>query len=424
MHGKRKLGVVLATGLVAGNMIGSGIFLLPATLASIGGVTLVGWLFAAFGALVLALLFGRLADRHPLAGGPASYVFADVGPFAGFQATICYWAACLIGNVAIATAAAGYLGALVPGLSGAAIPLAAIALLWLLALANFVSPRFVGQLDGFLLIAGLVPLLLVATVGWLAFDVDLFRASWNPSGESVGATIPSALVLVFWAFTGMESACVAAAVVEDPQRNIPIATLAGVAFAALVYISASTVMTGLVPAGQLAASSAPFALAAARMLGEAAGPAIAAFALLKALGTLAGWVLLTAQVSQAAAERGLLPAAFARVRGGDTPALGLVAAGVIGTLAIALTISPTLGEQFGILIEASTLFALLTYAGACAGAMLRGERADLALALVGGAFCVVVIAGSSRPALGATALAVAVTALAWPLVRARAKRSS
>jgi arginine:agmatine antiporter len=148
---------------------------------------------------------------------------------------------------------------------------------------------------------------------------------------------------------------------------------------------------------------------------------IAAFALLKAVGTLAGWILLTAQVSQAAAERGLLPAAFARVRSGDTPALGLVAAAVLGTLAISLTISPTLGEQFGILIEASTLFALLTYAGACAGAVRRGEASDVALALVGGAFCVAVIAGSSRPALAATTLAIVVTALAWPLVQKRAK---
>jgi hypothetical protein len=76
------------------------------------------------------------------------------------------------------------------------------------------------------------------------------------------------------------------------------------------------------------------------------------------------------------------------------------------------------------LIEASTVFALLTYAGACAAGLRVGTRADAALALVGGAFCVAVIAGSSRPALIATALVAGATALAWPLVRARATRSS
>ncbi len=423
MHGSRKLGPVLATVIVAGNMIGSGIFLLPATLAKVGGISLVGWLFAAFGALVLALLFSRLAQRQPFAGGPASHVHAALGPFAGFQASLWYWASCLIGNVAIAAAAAGYLAALVPGLeSSAELAGATALLLWGITLINLASPRLVAQLDGVLLVSGLVPLLLIGTAGWLLFDPALYRAEWNPGGRPWLEVVPSSLVLVFWAFTGLESACVAAAVVEKPEKNIPIATLAGVAIAAAVYIAASTVILGLVPAQQLAASSAPFALAADRALGSIAGPLIAAAAMFKALGTLAGWVLLTAQVSQAAAERGLMPHALARLRKGDTPALGLIVAALLGTAAVALSISPTLGEQFGVLIEASTLFALLTYAGACVAALRSGRAIDIALALVGIAFCVVVIAGSSTRVLVATGVGVVLIALAWPLGGRRRRR--
>jgi arginine:agmatine antiporter len=411
VSGTRKLGPALATVIVAGNMIGSGIFLLPATLAPVGGISLLGWLFAAAGALVLALLFGRLAREHPLAGGPASYVDAALGRFAGFQASLWYWVACLIGNVAIATAAASYLASLLPGFdSGAAVAALAIALLWAMTGLNLVSPRFLAQADGLLLAAGLVPLLLVGSLGWAFFDPALYRAAWNPSGRALLEAVPSSFVLVFWAFTGLESACVAAAVVERPERNVPLATLAGVLLASAIYVSASTAIVGIVPSAQLAASQAPFALAAERALGGLAGPLVALAAALKALGTLAGWLMMSAQVSHAAAARGFLPRAFSRLRRGDTPAFGLAAAALLGTPAAALSVSPTLGEQFGVLIEASTLFALLTYAATCIAALRRGGKLDVLLALVGGAFCAAVVVASSARVRWATAAGCAVIA--------------
>jgi arginine:agmatine antiporter len=417
--GHRKLGPVLATVVVAGNMIGSGIFMLPATLASVGSLTIIGWVIAAIGALALALLFGRLARRKPMAGGPATYAFDAFGPFVGMQSSLWYWAACLIGNVAIAAAAAGYLAAFF-GISPGAAGLAAITagLLWLATFTNLVSPRFAGMVDGPLLIAGLIPLLLVVTFGWQTFELSQFKASWNVSGEPIYKALPNSLVLVFWAFTGLESASVAAAVVDNPERNVPIATIAGVSIAALLYIAASTAIMGMAPASELASSTAPFALVAAKMFGPIAGPLVACAGMLKAFGTLVGWVLLSAQVSRAAADHGLLPQLFARTRAGDTPVAGLMIAGLLGTIAIVLTISPTLGQQFGLLSEASTLFALLTYLGACAAALRYRVSGEKALAIVGAAFCVFVIGASSVPVLEATAICMVIFVLCYaPLAR-------
>lgn len=415
----RKLGPVLATIVVAGNMIGSGIFLLPATLAGVGSVTVIGWVIASLGALALAVLFGRLAQRKPMAGGPASYAFDAFGPFVGMQASLWYWASCLIGNVAIATAASSYFAAffgLDPGATQAAV--ITIALLWTVTFINMVSPRFVGQVDAPLLAAGLVPLLLVAIFGWLYFDADLFRASWNVSGKPDLVVIPASLALVFWAFTGLESASVAAAVVDNPERNVPIATVAGVSLAALVYIAASAAIMGLAPPSELANSKAPFALAVAHMFGPSAGPLVACAGMLKTLGTLAGFVLLTAQVSRAAADHGLLPQFFARTRAGDTPVAGLVVAGLIGTAAIVLTISPTMGKQFALLSEASALFALLTYLGACAAALRYRVANEKALALVGAAFSLFVIGWSTLPVLLATVACMVLFMLCYlPLAR-------
>jgi arginine:agmatine antiporter len=422
MTGHRKLGPVLATMIVAGNMIGSGIFLLPATLAGVGSLTIIGWIIGTLGALALALLFSKLARRKPLAGGPATYAFDAFGPFWGSQSSLWYWAACLIGNVAIATAASSYLAAFF-GISAGPVVGAffTVVLLWLVTIVNMVSPRFVGQFDGVLLIAGLIPLLLVVTIGWSAFDAAQFGASWNVSGQPLFQALPHSLALVFWAFTGLESASVAAAVVEHPERNVPIATMAGVLIAALLYIGASIVIFGVAPAADIAASNAPFALAAAKMLGPAAGPLVALCGGLKALGTLAGWVLMTAQVSRAAADHGLLPPVFARTRAGDTPVAGLIVAGLIGTACIVMTIAPTLGKQFGYLSEASTLFALCTYLGACAAAIRyrsAGVRGETALAVIGAVFCIVVIALSTKPVLMAFLVSLAIFALLYlPLSR-------
>jgi len=400
-------------------MIGSGIFLLPATLASVGSLTVLGWIIGTLGALALALLFARLARRKPMAGGPATYAFDAFGPFWGSQSSLWYWAACLIGNVAIATAASSYLESFLGvTLSPALSAVFTVVLLWLVTVVNLVSPRFVGQVDGPLLVVGMVPLLLAVTVGWAAFDPAQFQASWNVSGEPLYKALPNSLALVFWAFTGLESASVAAAVVENPERNVPIATLAGVLIAAIIYIAASIVVFGLAPAAELANSNAPFALVAAKSLGHAAGPLVAICGGLKALGTLAGWVLMTAQVSRAAADHGLLPQMFARTRQGDTPVAGLIISGLLGTAAILLTIEPTLGKQFGVLAEASTLFALLTYLGACAAALKYRVRDEIGLAVIGAAFCVFVIAWSTAQVLVATLISMAVFVLLYlPLAR-------
>jgi arginine:agmatine antiporter len=410
--GHRKLGPVLATIVVAGNMIGSGIFMLPATLATVGSVTIIGWVAASLGAIALALLFAKLARRQPMAGGPASYIFDTFGPFAGMQASLWYWTSCLIGNVAIAAAASGYLAAFFGlNVSPGVMAFITIVLLWLATAVNMVSPRFAGLFNGPLLIAGLVPLLLIGTVGWFLFDPAQFSANWNVTGGSDISAVKQSLVLVFWAYLGLESASVAAAVVENPERNVAIATIAGVLLAAVVYISVSAAVMGLAPASELAKSSAPFALVAAKIFGPMAGPLVAGCGMLKALGTLAGWVLLTAQTSRAAADHGLLPQFFARTRAGDTPVAGLVTAGLVGTAGVLVTISPTLGQQFGLLSEAATLFCLLMYLGGCAAAIKYRLPGAYALSAVGGAFCICAIAWSSWASLKATGICLVVLAL-------------
>lgn len=366
MSRNRKIGAALATALVASNMIGSGIFLLPATLAGTGGITLIGWLIATAGALLVAVTLARLGRIAPQAGGPCAYAAEALGPYMGFQATAIYWVSCWSGNIAIAVTATGYLASFVPALAqplaGAA---ATSALIWGMTLLNILGPRLVCQFESGAIVLGLVPILLVATLGWWHFDPALFQASWNVRHQPLLTAVPDSLVLVFWAFTGLESASVAAGVVENPSRNVPLATIGGVLVAAVVYISSCTVILGLIPAADLARSTAPFADAVRLMLGPATGAFVGLLALVKTIGTLGGWILLTAQTGKAGADRGLFPPLFGRADRHSIPVPSLLLMAVVMSAVVFATMAPTIGEQFGKLIEVSTIFCLLAYIYAC-----------------------------------------------------------
>ncbi len=423
----RKVGPVLATGLVASNMVGSGIFLLPATLATVGSITIIGWLVATVGALLVAVTLARLAQISPQAGGPCAYAGDALGPYIGFQSTFLYWISCWVGNIAIAVAAIGYLASFFPGLAFTMqASVATVAIIWLLTLANILGPRFVCKIESVAIVVGLIPILLVATAGWWQFDAALFEASWNVRHEPAIKIIPDSLILVFWAFTGLESASVAAAVIDNPRRNVPLATICGVLLAAVVYIASCSVIMGLIPAAELAKSTAPFADAVKLVLGPAAGALVAAMALFKASGTLGGWILLTAQTGKAGAERGLFPAIFRKVDSQGIPVVNLLIMAAIMSAVVFATASPTLGQQFGTLIEVSVIFCLMmyVYAGfaiwhyAEADNPQRGFNRYRLVAIAAIAFCIGVIAKSGGYLLMFSAVTVACTLpLYWLFIR-------
>lgn len=146
---RKPLGLWTSSGLVAGNMIGSGIFLLPASLALYGPVSLVGWVVTAAGALALALVFANLGRAYPKTGGPYEYSRRAFGDFIGFQVAWGYWIAVWAGNAAIAVAAVAYAGEFWGKLSDDALvgAIAAIACVWSLTLVNALGVKPGGQVS-------------------------------------------------------------------------------------------------------------------------------------------------------------------------------------------------------------------------------------------------------------------------------------
>lgn len=377
----------MVTSLVVGNMVGSGVFLLPASLAPFGGISLVGWMVTTAGSVLLGLVFARLARRLPAAGGPYAYTDQAFGELPGFLVGWGYWISCWSAVAAIAVAMTGYLGDLFPALTEtpAAAAGTAISAIVLLTAVNIAGVREAGWVQLATTVLKVLPLVAVAIFG-LPRLVPAHFVPFNPTGGSAFGAVQACVALTLWAFLGLESGTVPAGDVRDPERTIPRATVLGVLVAAVLYVASTVAVMGMVPRGVLAQSSAPFAEAARVLWGGGAGRMVAAGAFISCFGALNGWILVAGQVPAAVARRRLFPQLFARRTSRGTPGPGLAVAGVLSSVLVAANFTKGLVPMFTSMILLSTLASLIPYTFcAMAEALLsiRERRATSSTALAG-----------------------------------------
>lgn len=369
----RQLGLWACVALVIGNMIGSGIFLLPASLAPYGLNSVWGWLLTGAGGIALALVFAGLSRAFPQAGGPQDYTRAAFGPAMAFMVVWAYWAANLVGNVALATGAVSYLSELAPPLAGpVAAPVATFALVWVLTGVSLYGARAANRLQVVATVIKLVPLLAVVGLGaWLlARGAPELQAAQLTTTPFAIDQVTAAATLTLWAMLGVESVAVVACRVRDPDRNVPLASVLGTAATAAVYVVACTTVMALIPAGHLAKSNAPFAEVAAMFWGSNAGHAVALCAAISCLGSLNGWVFVNAEFAAQLARDRTFPPLLAQVsrRGAPTRALWINA--LLTCLVLATSYGKSLTAVFQFMILLSTTATLFMYL-LCSLALLR-----------------------------------------------------
>ena len=359
---KEKIGFWLSTSLVVGNMTGSGIFLLPAALALYGGISVFGWLFTVIGTMFLALVFSRLSRLITRAGGPYTYAREGFGDLAGFMVVWGYWISIWTGNAAIAVAGVGYLSVFIPALKENPLlsALMAVGVIWLFTFINTKSIKKVGVVQLVTTMIKIVPLLLLGTFGFLYFDKAHF-VPLNLSGESSFDAITATAALALWAFLGLESATIPSDKVKSPEKTIPRATIAGISIAALLYISSTVGVMGIISPADLQNSAAPFADAAQMVWGDWASGLIAAGAAIACFGALNGWILLQGQLPMAAAKEKLFPPGFKRVSKQGIPVIGLLIASVLASVLVSFNYTRGLVQMFSFIIQLSTLSCLLPY---------------------------------------------------------------
>lgn len=399
------IGLATCTALVVGNMVGSGVFLLPASLAPYGAMSLVGWLVSAGGAVCLALVFARLGSILPKIGGPYAYARAGFGEFSGFLVAWSYWVSIITTNAALAIAFVSYSTVFFPALGDSPLvaAVAAVAMIWLFTAISLAGTREAGRVQLVTTVLKLLPLVAVAVFGFVMFEFSHFTSPvvTRPSPSPL-ASLSATVTLTLWAFLGLESGTVPADDVRDAQRTIPRATIIGTLIAAAVYIASTTAVMGVVPPAQLASSTAPFADAANSLWGPWGRAVMAAGAAISCLGALNGWVLLSGQLPRAAAQDGLLPTALARLSSRGSPATGILMSSAIATVLVAMNYTRGLVAAFTFLILLSTLATLVPYVFSSAWACKlswRDSARRLVISAIALAYSIWAVAGAGRDAL-------------------------
>lgn len=360
---QKKIGLITTTSLVVGNMIGAGIFLLPATLAKYGSISLLGWLFTATGALILAKIFSNFSKIIVnKSGGPYTYSKAGFGDFIGFLVAWGYWISIWVSNAGLAIAIIGGLSVFFPELNSNPIlsVFVGLSFIWFFTWVNSRGIKESGRIQVITTVLKLLPLIFIILIGAFFFSLDNFP-SFNLTDQSHFATFPVVAALTLYAFLGIESATVPAENVENPEKIIPKATMLGTIITTLVYILGTVVLFGVLPVDELQNSAAPFAEAAEIIGGKYAGYFVAAGAVIAAVGCLNGWILMAGQLPMAAAKDKMFPRIFKKENKNGVPYLGLIIGSVLSSVILLIGMSDGLIDQFEFIVNLTVLACLVPY---------------------------------------------------------------
>jgi amino acid transporter len=364
----RAIGVRGLSANVANNLVGSGIFVLPAVVAVIlGASAIVAYIVCAIAIGLIGLTFSEAGSRVSAPGGTYAYAEAAFGPFVSFQSGVLFWLSQVGASAAVATVFAGSIAAIAPSLGGI-IPRAVILVILYggLAVINIRGVRTGMDIVEVITAAKLLPLILLVVVG--AFFVTPAHLAWTsmPTVAQIGS---ASLILIF-AFVGVEGALTSSGEVKDPSRTVPRGILIGLGAVSLLYIAIQLVAQGVLGPDLALDQDAPLVAVAARAFGPTGRILLGVGAAISAFGYVSGDILTTPRLLFAFARDGFLPRRLATVSPRfHSPTAAIV---VYTTLTCVLAITGT----FRTLVILSTVSVLIVYLITCL-ASIRLTRRDV-----------------------------------------------
>ncbi|KGU84656.1 arginine-ornithine antiporter [Pseudomonas mediterranea] len=387
--GKLRLGALVA--LVAGSMIGGGIFSLPQNMAASAdvGAVLIGWAITAVGMLTLAFVFQTLANRKPdLDGGVYAYAKAGFGDYMGFSSAWGYWISAWLGNVGYFVLLFSTLGYFFPvfgeGNTVAAV-IGASLLLWavhFLVLRGIKEAAFINLVTT---VAKVVPLALFVLIAVFAFRLDIFTADiWglkNPQLGSVMNQVRNMMLVTVWVFIGIEGASIFSAR-AGRRSDVGKATVIGFITVLLFLVLVNVLSLGIMTQPELAKLQNPsMAAVLEHVVGHWGAVLISVGLIVSLLGALLSWVLLCAEILFAAARDHTMPAFLRRENANHVPANALWLTNAMVQLFLIVTLFSA--STYLSLIYLATSMILVPYLWSAAYALLlavRGETYRNALA--------------------------------------------
>jgi APA family basic amino acid/polyamine antiporter len=361
--GYKKIGLITTTSLVVGNMIGAGIFILPASLSTYGSISLLGWIFTATGALILAKIFSNFSRIIVnKSGGPYVYSKEGFGDFIGFLVAWGYWISTWISNAAIAIAIIGALSFFFPILETNSLLAVSVGLsmIWFFTWINSKGIRTSGTIQVITTVLKILPLLFVIIFGLFFFSSHNFP-KFNLTGENDFTAFSLVAALTLYAFLGLESASIPVENIKSPSKIVPKATMLGTIISTCIYILGTVVLFGVLPIETLQNSPAPFAEAGQIIGGKYTGYFIALGAAISGMGALNGWILILAQIPMAAAKDKMFPKIFKKNNKNGAPVLGLIIGSVLSSLVMLMNFSESLVTQFTFVVNLTVLACLVPY---------------------------------------------------------------
>ena len=359
----KKIGIGVATCLVIGNTIGAGIFLMPSTLASFGGISIIGWIVSATGALCIAKVFGHLSQLSPISnGGIYTFTHVAMGDFFGFIAAWAYYISIWTTNATITVSLVGALNVFIPSISLYPFVSLSIGLLflWGLTWVNCLGIKESGYVQVFTTILKLIPLFLISILGLLYCKTEHF-IPFNRSIFTNFEAITITTTLTLYAFLGIESATIPSESIENPKKNIPIATLLGTLVVTFVYVFSTISIMGVIHPTDLEKSLSPFADTAVIMWGETAKYLVGLGVVIATFGALNGWILVQGLIPHSLARDHLFPKFLSSLNKKNVPQNALIFTSCIISLLLIMNYSKGLAEQFKFLILLSTTVVLIPY---------------------------------------------------------------
>nr|WP_255585932.1 amino acid permease [Wolbachia endosymbiont of Mansonella ozzardi] len=356
--------------LVISSQIGSGIFMLPISLAPYGMYSPISWVISGFGAISLALVFALLCAKFPETGGPHVYVKHTFGPTAAFFVGWTYWASSWVGSTAVTVASIGYLAPLFHNdIQSIRLPLEATLILAIM-LINLRGITTVGHVELLLMIVKITILFAIPIAALFFFDRNNFIVSEKVSNLTISQIFARSSLLTLWCFIGLETVTASAGSVENPSKTIPRAIVLGTICVAVVYFINSLAIMGLINGNHLANSEAPYVDAIKIVLPGSWYLIVSIIAFIISTSSLNAWFLADGQIALGLAKDKLMLQLFAKKNRYDAPFCGMI----INTLGILVllvfTSNKNFADQVTSIIDVSVVSYLFVYL-ACSLALLK-----------------------------------------------------
>jgi amino acid transporter len=363
----RAVGLFGLTAISLNGVIGSGIFVLPATVAALlGPASPVAYVIAALVITLIVFCFAEAGGMFEEAGGPYLYAREAFGRFLGFEVGWMFLLSRLAAGAAISDAFTKYLGYFWPtARSGIGRAIAITLLLGGLAWLNLLGVRYGARVVNLLTIAKILPLTLFVGVGLFFVDSSRYEFLALPD---MGGLRQASLALIF-AFGGFENASIPTEEVKNPTRSLPVALLISISLTTILYILIQVVALSTLPG--LASDPTPLASAGRTFLGAAGAAIITVGAILSTTGSNSALVLVGPRILYALAQGRQLPAALARVHSRyRTPYVAVI----VFTL---IVWAMALYSNFAELVAVSAMARLIFSATTCLSVpVLRRKMAD------------------------------------------------